>query len=70
MALGWLCAGAAVVTLDSRIIAPVLPAIAAALGVTAGEAGYAETTYSVAYGGMQLVYGPLATASAGCASSA
>ena len=48
-----------VVTVDVRILAPVLPSIAASLGATAGAAGLAMTSYSIAYGTGQLVYGPL-----------
>jgi len=48
-----------VVTVDVRILAPVLPSIAASLGATPGSAGLAMTSYSVAYGTGQLVYGPL-----------
>jgi DHA1 family inner membrane transport protein len=48
-----------VVTVDVRILAPVLPSIAASLGATAGAAGLAMTSYALAYGTGQLVYGPL-----------
>jgi predicted MFS family arabinose efflux permease len=48
-----------VVTVDVRILAPVLPSIAASLGATAGAAGLAMTSYALAYGAGQLVYGPL-----------
>jgi MFS transporter, YNFM family, putative membrane transport protein len=44
---------------DSRILAPVLPSIAASLGATAGAVGLAMTSYSLSYGGGQLIYGPL-----------
>jgi len=47
------------VSVDLRILAPVLPSIAASLGATAGAAGLAMTSYSLAYGSGQLVYGPL-----------
>jgi predicted MFS family arabinose efflux permease len=47
------------VSVDLRIMAPVLPSIAASLGATAGAAGLAMTSYSLAYGSGQLVYGPL-----------
>lgn len=57
--LAWLFLLAGVVALDARIIAPVLPAIAASLGVTPGDAGLSMTAYTLSYGLMQLVYGPL-----------
>jgi len=47
------------VSVDVRILAPVLPSIAISLGATAGAAGLAMTSYSLAYGTGQLVYGPL-----------
>jgi len=47
------------VSVDVRILAPVLPSIAVSLGATAGAAGLAMTSYSLAYGSGQLVYGPL-----------
>ena len=47
------------VSVDVRIMAPVLPSIAASLGATAGDAGLAMTSYALAYGTGQLVYGPL-----------
>jgi predicted MFS family arabinose efflux permease len=58
-ALPWLLALGGLVSLDARIIAPVLPAIAASLGVSAGDAGLAMTAYTLSYGVMQVVYGPL-----------
>jgi predicted MFS family arabinose efflux permease len=47
------------VSVDVRILAPVLPSIATSFGATAGATGLAMTTYSLAYGTGQLVYGPL-----------
>lgn len=47
------------VSVDVRIIAPVLPSITASLGGTAGQVGLAMTSYAVAYGSGQLAYGPL-----------
>ncbi len=47
------------VSVDLRIMAPVLPSITASLGATAGAAGLAMTSYALAYGTGQLVYGPL-----------
>jgi predicted MFS family arabinose efflux permease len=58
-ALPLLFALAFLVSVDVRIIAPVLPSIAQSLGVTAGTVGLAMTSYSLAYGTGQLVYGPL-----------
>src|SRR5260370_6432518 len=58
-ALGLLFVLAFVVSVDLRIIAPVLPSIATSLHATAGAVGLAMTTYAVAYGSGQLVYGPL-----------
>ena len=48
-----------VVSVDLRIIAPVLPSIAGSLHATAGGVGLAMTSYALAYGSGQLVYGPL-----------
>lgn len=50
---------AGLTSLDTRIMVPVLPAITASLGVSPGEAAWAVTAYTVAYGAMQIVYGPL-----------
>lgn len=47
------------VSVDLRILGPVLPSIATSLGATAGSAGLAMTSYALAYGSGQLVYGPL-----------
>ena len=47
------------VSVDVRILAPVLPSISQSLGSTAGTVGLAMTTYALAYGTGQLVYGPL-----------
>jgi predicted MFS family arabinose efflux permease len=57
--LPWLFLLAGLVTLDARIIAPVLPAISASLGVSPGQVGLAVTAYAIGYGVLQLVYGPL-----------
>lgn len=48
-----------VVSVDLRIIAPVLPSITESLRATAGAVGLAMTSYALAYGAGQLVYGPL-----------
>jgi len=58
-ALALLFVLAFVVSVDLRIIAPVLPSIATSLHATAGAIGLAMTTYAIAYGSGQLVYGPL-----------
>lgn len=47
------------VSVDVRILAPVLPSISESLGSSAGSIGLAMTTYSFAYGLGQLIYGPL-----------
>jgi predicted MFS family arabinose efflux permease len=48
-----------IVSVDVRIITPVLPSISESLNTTAGAAGLAMTSYALAYGTGQLVYGPL-----------
>lgn len=47
------------VSVDLRIIAPVLPSITESLRATAGAIGLAMTSYAFAYGAGQLAYGPL-----------
>jgi MFS family permease len=47
------------VSVDVRILGPVLPSIAASLGTPAGSAGLAMTSYALAYGSGQPVYSPL-----------
>jgi len=47
------------VSVDLRVLAPVLPSISGSLGTSAGTVGLAMTTYSFAYGTGQLFYGPL-----------
>ncbi|MCE5281204.1 MAG: MFS transporter [Deltaproteobacteria bacterium] len=47
------------VSVDVRILAPILPSISASLSSSPGSIGLAMTTYSFAYGLGQLVYGPL-----------
>jgi MFS transporter, DHA1 family, inner membrane transport protein len=47
------------VSVDLRIIAPVLPSISESLRATAGAIGLAMTSYSFAYGAGQLAYGAL-----------
>lgn len=47
------------VSVDLRILAPVLPSISASLNSTPGAVGLAMTTYALAYGTGQLLYGPL-----------
>ena len=47
------------VSVDQRIIAPVLPSIRESLQATAGAIGLAMTSYSFAYAGGQLAYGQL-----------
>ena len=47
------------VSVDLRILAPVLPSISISLGTTPGAAGLAMTSYALAYGVGQLAYGLL-----------
>lgn len=47
------------VALDTRVMGPVLPSIAASLASTSGIVGLALTSHAFAYGSGQLVYGPL-----------
>ena len=49
-----------VVSIDSRVITPILPAIADDLGVSIGQAGLIVTAYLLPYGLFQLLYGPVA----------
>jgi predicted MFS family arabinose efflux permease len=48
------------VSLDARVVAPLLPAIAHDFQVTIGTAGYVVSGYLLPYGLFQLAYGPLA----------
>ncbi len=48
-----------VVSIDMRILIPVLPSISHSLGSSTGTVGLAMTTYGFAYGFGQLFYGPL-----------
>ncbi|MDA8126189.1 MAG: MFS transporter [Deltaproteobacteria bacterium] len=47
------------VSVDMRILTPVLPSISFSLGSSPGIVGLAMTTYAIAYGTGQLFYGPL-----------
>jgi predicted MFS family arabinose efflux permease len=47
------------VSVDMRILTPVLPSISLSLGSPPGIVGLAMTSYSIAYGTGQLFYGPL-----------
>lgn len=47
------------VSVDLRILAPVLPSISESLGSPPGIVGLGMTTYALAYGTGQLFYGPL-----------
>ena len=56
----WLLSSASfMVTADSRVIAPLLPVLAAELHVSVGVAGLIVTAYAVPYGLLQIGYGPL-----------
>jgi predicted MFS family arabinose efflux permease len=57
--LALLFALAFLVSVDIRILAPVLPSISATLGSPPGVVGLAMTSYAFAYGTGQLCYGPL-----------
>ncbi len=59
-ALWLLIAGIFVVSLDSRVITPLLPAIAEEFDAPIGRAGLIVTAYLLPYGLFQLLYGPLA----------
>jgi predicted MFS family arabinose efflux permease len=48
------------VSLDARVVAPLLPAIAHDFRITVGAAGYVVSGYLLPYGLFQLAYGPLA----------
>lgn len=57
----WLLVGAIfVVSLDSRVITPLLPAIAEEFDASIGRAGLIVTAYLLPYGLFQLLYGPVA----------
>ena len=58
-ALAWLFVLASLVALDGRAIPVMLPAIAQTFGVLPGQAGWSVTSYTLAYGALQLAYGPL-----------
>jgi predicted MFS family arabinose efflux permease len=49
-----------VVSIDSRVISPILPAIASEFDVSIGQAGWIVTAYLLPYGLFQLAYGPMA----------
>jgi predicted MFS family arabinose efflux permease len=57
----WLLVGAIfVVSLDSRVITPLLPAIAEEFDASIGRTGLIVTAYLLPYGLFQLLYGPVA----------
>jgi predicted MFS family arabinose efflux permease len=53
-------AGVFMVNLDSRVVAPLLPVMAADLHVSLSQAGWLVSAYMLPYGLLQLAYGPLA----------
>ncbi|MFB3818130.1 MAG: MFS transporter [Candidatus Methylomirabilales bacterium] len=57
--LALLFALAFLVSVDVRILAPVLPSIAASLRDTPGSVGLAMTAFSMTYGTSALIYGPI-----------
>lgn len=48
------------VSLDARVVAPLLPTIARDFGVSMAVAGWTVSAYQLPYGVFQLAYGPLA----------
>ncbi len=59
-ALPLLTALAFLVTVDVRMLTPLLPTMAASLGTTVAAVGLAVTAYMLPYGFCQFLYGPLA----------
>ncbi len=57
--LGLLTAAAFVVQLDTRAVAPLLPAIAQDLGVGVATAGLMVTAYNLPFAVVQVIFGPL-----------
>ncbi len=57
--LGWLFVLASLVALDGRAMPVLLPSIAETFDVRPGAVGWSVTTYTLAYGALQLAYGPL-----------
>ncbi len=57
-----LALGAAVfmANLDARVVAPLLPTLAAELGVSLSQSGWLVSAYLLPYGFCQLMFGPLA----------
>lgn len=58
--LALLSGAAFLVSIDSRMVAPLLPAIAASLNTTVSLTGLIVTAYALPYGWFQIAYGPLA----------
>jgi len=58
--IGLLTSLAFLVSIDSRMIAPLLPAIAASLQTSVAGAGLMVSAYALPYGIFQIGYGPLA----------
>jgi predicted MFS family arabinose efflux permease len=52
--------GSFIVSLDARVIAPLLPAISSEFGISSARAGWVISSYLLPYGFFQLVYGPIA----------
>lgn len=57
--LGWLFVLASLVAIDGRAMPVLLPSIAEGFDVRPGAVGWSVTTYTIAYGALQLAYGPL-----------
>jgi len=49
-----------IVFLDTRVVAPLLPNVAASFDVSIPRAGWLISSYAVPYGLFQLIYGPIA----------
>lgn len=60
VAIALLTSLAFLVSVDSRMIAPLLPAIAASVHASVAAAGLIVTAYALPYGLFQIAYGPLA----------
>jgi len=58
--LGALGAAVFMVNLDARVVAPLLPTVAAELGVSLARSAWLVSAYMLPYGLCQLMFGPLA----------
>jgi len=60
LTLALLSSLAFLVSIDSRMVAPLLPAIATSVRASVGATGLIVTAYAIPYGLFQIAYGPLA----------